>query len=99
LTVATYKLRPKARDDLRSIRSWIAKDTPVRARSFVVELATHFQKLAALEIKHQPVPELGPDMRKAVHGNYDIYYRLNDDGVLIVRVLHSARSRDGRDFG
>ncbi len=99
MTVATFKLRPKARDDLRAIRSWIAKDNPGRARSFIVELTTHFQKLASLEIKHQAVPDLGPDMRRAVHGNYDIYYRFVDADALIVRVLRSARSLDGQDFG
>ena len=97
--MATYKLRPKARDDLRSIRGWIAKDNPIRARSFVVELTTPFQKLATLEIKHQLVPDLGPEIRKAVHGNYDIYYRIINGDVLIIRVLHSARSLYGHDFG
>jgi toxin ParE1/3/4 len=96
--VATYKLRPKARDDLRSIRSWIARDDAKRARTFIVELTEHFQKIANLKIRHQVVPELGTDVRKAVHGNYDIYYRFVGDDALIIRVLHSARNLDSHDF-
>lgn len=73
--MATYKLRPRAVTDLRSIRRWIAKDSPQRARTFIVELTEHFQRLADMHLRHRFVPELGPDIRIAVHGNYNVYYR------------------------
>lgn len=96
--MATFKLRPKAVADLRAIRLWIAKDDPRRARSFVIELTEHFQRLADRHIRHRRMPELGPDLLCAVHGNYNIYYRFVGDGaqdVLVVRVLHSARDLSG----
>lgn len=97
--MATYKLRPKAVDDLRGIRRWIARDDPERARTFIVELRQHFQRLASRHVQHRVVAELGPDMRIAVHGNFNIYYRFveagSDQDVLIVRVLHGARDIEG----
>ena len=92
--MATYKLRPQAIADLRSIRRWIAKDSPQRARTFIVELTEHFQRLADMHLRHRFVPELGPDIRIAVHGNYNVYYRfIGDHGrdVLIIRVLWGGR--------
>ena len=99
--MATYRLRPKARDDLSSIRRWIAKDDPPRARTFIAELSEHFQRIADLNLRHRIIPELGPDIRLAVHGNYNLYYRLVGEAgedVLIVRVLHGARSLKAIEF-
>ena len=100
LTGPTYKLRPKAVADLRSIRRWIAKDSPQRARTFIVELTVHFATLAELHIQHRVVPDLGADIRLAVYGNYNIYYRfIGEEGrdVLIVRVMHGARDIERTD--
>lgn len=99
--MASYKLRPKAIAGLRSIRRWIAKDNPGRALSFVTELSQHFEAIAKQNLRHRLVTELGPDIRIAVHGNYNIYYRFVEDNgrdVLIIRVLHSARSIGGPDL-
>lgn len=96
--MATYKLRPRAIEDLRSIRRWIARDDPKRARTFILELTGHFQRLADRHIQHRVLEELGSGVRLAVHGNYNIYYRfIGDDAedVLIVRVLHGARDLGG----
>jgi toxin ParE1/3/4 len=92
--VPTYKLRPQAAADLRSIRRWIAKDDPHRARTFVVELTEHFQRLADHHVRHRVITDLGADIRLALHGNYNIYYRFFGDAgrdVLVIRVLHGAR--------
>lgn len=90
--VATYRLRPRAVADLRSIQRWIARDDPKRAITFLLELTEHFQRLADRHIQHRIVQDLGADIRLAIHGNYNIYYRFLDaEDVLIVRVLHGAR--------
>jgi len=96
--VPTYKLRPRARDDLRAIHRWIAEDDPIRARTFIVELTEHFQKIADLNLRHRVVEAIGPDIRIAVHGNYNIYYRFVANDVLIVRVLHGARDLGREEF-
>jgi toxin ParE1/3/4 len=98
--MAVYRLRPQAVSDLRSIRNFIAKDNPERAKTFLIELRLHFQRLADRHIQHRLVPELGSDLRLAVHGNYNIYYRFmgaNGQDVLVVRVLHGARNIEDID--
>ena len=60
----------------------------------IVELTEHFQRLAEHEVRHRVVNDVGPDIRRAVHGNYNKYYRrIGPDGadVRVVRVLHAAR--------
>ena len=99
--MATYKLRPQAVADLRSIRRWIARDDPVRARTFIAELTEHFQRLVEHRVRHRILHDLGAEIRRAVHGNYNIYYRRmgeNGSDVLVVRVLHAARDLDATSF-
>lgn len=99
--MANYRLRPKARDDLRSIRRWIARDNPVRAVSYITELNQHFHKLVALRLRHEVRRELGDDVRIAVHGNYNIYFRFigpNLENVQIIRVINAAMNVDDGDL-
>lgn len=83
----TYKLKPFAENDLIRIENRIAVDSPLRALNFIDDLTAHFDRLASLRVKHQTIPEFGPAIRRAVHGNYNIFYRIDHDGVIIVRVL------------
>jgi toxin ParE1/3/4 len=39
-------------------------------------------------------PELRPDLRSFPYGSYLILYRVINDGVEIVRVVHAARNLD-----
>lgn len=99
--VAKFEIRAKARDDLRSIRRWIARDNPVRALSFVGGLNLHFQKLADLRLRHEVRSELGHDVRISVHGSYNIYYRFVGPGledVQIIRVVHAAMDLGNEDI-
>ena len=100
--MSTYKLRPRAAADLRSIRRWIAKDNPERARTFIVELTQHFERLAERHVRHRIVEELGSDIRIAVHGDYNIYYRFIGEtahDVLVIRVMHGARDIGQEEMG
>jgi plasmid stabilization system protein ParE len=38
-----------------------------------------------------PRNNISPGLRLAVHGRYNIYFRVTSTEVIIVRVLHSAR--------
>jgi toxin ParE1/3/4 len=38
-----------------------------------------------------PPPELAPELRSFPVGRYVVFYRPQDDGFDVVRVLHSAR--------
>ncbi|MHC8322971.1 type II toxin-antitoxin system RelE/ParE family toxin [Pseudomonas sp. GB2N2] len=91
------KFAAMARDDLQQIARFIAKDNPVRARSFVGEIRTQCELLA-------DQPEMGVSqeyyakgLRRVTHGLYLIFYSQVQNHILIERVLHSARDI-GRQF-
>lgn len=84
-------LSAHAETDLEEIADFIARDDPARALAFVQELRAHCQTLMDVPEAYPIRPELGPDIRVAVHKNYLIVYRLVDEGVLVVRILHGAR--------
>jgi plasmid stabilization system protein ParE len=81
-----------SRADLETIEAYIRRDNPDRALTFIRELA-----LSAIAIGTTPeaYPALasaaGWGLRRKVHGNYLIVYRLRGGEVEIVRILHGAR--------
>jgi addiction module RelE/StbE family toxin len=81
----------EAKVDLRQIGDFIAKDNPRRALSFLDELE---QKCRSIATSPKAFP-LAPryeryGVRRRVHGNYLIFYRVENDDVVIVHVLHGA---------
>jgi len=81
-----------AKADLIDIGRYIAMDNPARADSFVDEL-----ERKCLDLGERPLawPSMSQSkdrqIRRRVHGEYLIFYRVNDDRVEVVRVLHGAR--------
>ena len=88
-----------AEADLEEIGDWIARDNPARAASFVLEL-----RALCLDIGRRPraypfVPHRRPDsIRRRVHGNYLIFYRIGEAAVEILQVLHGARDYESVIF-
>lgn len=87
-------LLPEAEDDLKGIYEYIARRNLPRAESFVQELLTKAEALA-----HMPdaYPFLGhSDLRRRLHGNYRILFRLKYElgRIDVVRILHSAMDVD-----
>ena len=73
------------------IAGFIAKDNPIRATSFVIELKAAVNKL-------QTRPGMGragrvPGTRELLlHKNYIAIYRVRGDDVEILRLHHAART-------
>ena len=82
--------RPKAVADLESIGDYIARDNPLRARSFVAELRQQCNKIADNPAAYRSRPELAKDLRSCVYSNYVIFFAVESDAVMIVRILHGA---------
>jgi toxin ParE1/3/4 len=78
--------------DLIAIGRYIANDSPARAETFVLELE---QKCVELGSMPRAFPLLAhrknKNIRRRVHGNYLIFYRVGTDGIDVLRVLHGAR--------
>ncbi|QQP90392.1 type II toxin-antitoxin system RelE/ParE family toxin [Skermanella sp. TT6] len=72
--------------------AYIAKDSPRMAEQFVSGVRETFKTLAKSPLLGRERDDLGREIRMFPFGKYLIFYRSRDDGVLIVRVLHGARS-------
>lgn len=80
-----------AKADIRQIGLWIARSNPDRALSFVADLRSACLGLANLTERFRRVARYGPHgIRRRVHGNYLILYRVQATDVRIVRVIHGA---------
>ncbi|CAN7635487.1 type II toxin-antitoxin system RelE/ParE family toxin [Pararhizobium sp. LjRoot238] len=81
----------EAESDLEQIADYIAKDNPRRALSFVQELRGKCEALTASPKGFPLVPRYEQHgIRRRVHGSYLIFYRVEDEHVVIVHVLHGA---------
>jgi toxin ParE1/3/4 len=88
-------LSAEAESDLEAIADFIAKDNPARALSFVQELRARCRRLADMPMGYPLVPRYGKQgIRRRVHGNYQIFYRADDEQVYVVRILHGAREHE-----
>jgi toxin ParE1/3/4 len=81
----------EARQDLLAIGDYIAGDNPRRALTFMSELQAcclaigDFPEASALLSRHA-----GTSIRRAVHGNYAIFYIAGRETVNVLRVFNSA---------
>ena len=82
----------EALDDLRDIAEHIAKDAPRRALSFVRELRESARQVGKAP-RASPIDPRYENLavRRRVHGNYLILYRIIGDRVDILRIIHGAR--------
>jgi len=87
-------LSPRAAADLEEITSYIARDNPARAATFVTELEAKCRAVAASPELYPARADLAPGLRMAVHGRYLVRYRdlPGENTVRVERVLHSARN-------
>ncbi len=90
---------PAAKLDLLSIGEHIAEENPTRAASFVDEIIDHCYTLADLPRRYPLVPRYEHwGIRRCVHGNYLIFYRVRENAVDIVHVLHGAMDYESMLF-
>ena len=92
-------LAPAAIAELQEISDYIAADNPERAATFVAELLDHCDSLAEMPRRFPLVPRYEHwGIRRCVHGNYLIFYRVREEAVEIVHVLHRARDYESLLF-
>jgi toxin ParE1/3/4 len=77
--------------DLEQIADSITRDNPRRALSFVREFRSKCEDLVDSPNGFALVPRYEHQgIRRRVHGNYLIFYRVENAKVIIVHVLHGA---------
>ncbi len=89
--MSRYDLTPGAQIDLEEIWNWIAADNPARAVTFLEDLNTVFERLAAMPLIGRKREDIQRELRSFGHGSYLIFYRPRTDGAVIFRVVHARR--------
>ncbi|NBS65744.1 MAG: type II toxin-antitoxin system RelE/ParE family toxin [Betaproteobacteria bacterium] len=86
--------RPLAAADILDIWDYIAEDSLDQADRWIDKLDEKFKLISAQPLLGRARDELSTDLRSFPFGRYVIFYTPVDDGIDVVRVLHSARDAD-----
>lgn len=87
-----------SRDDLKQLRAYIGKDSPVYARQFIQRMISRVITLHDFPGLGRRVPEANrDDIREIVFQGYRIIYQITDDRTLVLTVLHSSRDLSNPD--
>lgn len=79
-------------EDLQAIGDYIAERHPARSESFIEELLQRCERLGDTPRAWPLVPRYERyGIRRRVFGDYLIFYRIAEDAVEVVHVLHGAR--------
>jgi toxin ParE1/3/4 len=89
----------RADEDLIAIWLDIAADNPVAADRLLDAIEARWQQLAQHSHSGSARDDIAPGIRHLVAGQYLTLYRILDDGVEIVRVLHGRRKIDRESTG
>ena len=94
--MAAVRWTQRARDDLRDIHDFIARDSPRAAEALVERLLTATERLAAFPESGRVVPEFPAlGYREIIVSSYRVLYRLADNTVWITAVVHGRRLLSG----
>ena len=89
----------EAKADLEEIGDHIARDSPLRALSFTRELRAKAKQIGDMPRAFPLVPRYEyRNVRRRPYRDYLIFYRIADDGIFVVHILHSARDYEALLF-
>jgi len=86
--MGNYKLSENAKADLRRIyRHGFAEFGEAKADEYYDNLFDYFVTISQNPYMYVAVPEVKKDYRKCVCGSDNIYYRIRDGNIEIMRIL------------
>ena len=86
--MANYRLTDAALADLGRLYEYgILSFGPKKADEYYDGLVSHFQKIADSPLSHTAVDEIRAGYRRAPYHINSVYYRIEGQGVEIVRIL------------
>lgn len=86
-----------AQGDLEHIFFYIAEDNINKARKFILELEEKIYSLATFPERFSYIPEnafFGTNYRNLTHKKYRVIYRIDENAVFVLRVIHGAKLLD-----
>ena len=79
-------------EDLRELHSYIARDSAVYASEFVGRIISAAERVLRHPTVGRVVPEKNDDnVRELLYQHYRIIYRLKNDRIEMLAVIHGAR--------
>lgn len=79
-------------EDLRELHAYIARDSEVYASGFVGRIILAAERLTAHPRVGRVIPETNDEnIRELLFQHYRIIYRVNDEQVEILTVIHGTR--------
>jgi toxin ParE1/3/4 len=81
----------RAESDLIEIFDFIARDSLEAALRWIDEVDQTFRLLGHNPHLGEVMIGLSPEIRRQTFGNYLIFYRSTERGIVVVRVLHGSR--------
>ena len=82
----------RARRDLDQIFDYLDQTSGGRlAAGFVRKLNQYIARIARIGGKGAPRDRISPGLKLAIYQPYNIYFRVDETQMTVVRVLHSAR--------
>lgn len=78
--------------DLAEIAEYLERDSPSYAGAFVREVREASRSLRSFSERGRIVPELqDPNLRELILGSYRLLYRVYENEVRIIGIVHGAR--------
>ncbi len=88
----TLKWSEEALEDIESIATYIEKDSPIYAKSVVSKFFEKAEMLQEFYDLGRTVPEFNdPTIREIFVYSYRLIYRIDEEEVLFVAVVHGKR--------
>jgi len=91
--MASVTRTPLARDDLKQIGRYIARESQSRsvALRFLDSIGQKLELYATQPEMGERRPDLGDDVRHFTVGHYVVFYHPTEAGIEVLRVLHGNR--------
>jgi addiction module RelE/StbE family toxin len=83
---------PEARADLREIEAYIASNSPMNARRVIEKIRDAANNQLDFPYSARTIPEFqDPNRRETFVYEYRLMYRIEDDCIRVLRVVHGRR--------
>ncbi len=94
--MADFRLSSRAAADLAGIAAYTIETFGVdQARRYRDDLETCFRNLAENPRLGRSSERLAPGLRRFEHRSHAVFYKQDEDGILIVRILHGRMDTVG----
>lgn len=92
-------LSKESKADLLEIKEFIKTNSPKRAQAFTEKLLDRCAALVDMPYAFPIIPRYEQhQIRRVVHENYLIFYRVKNQRIEVIRILHGARDFDALLF-